>query len=134
MVFPDVLAKLPGVYGFGASGCGQADKQNSRGQLFPLACWEMSSEFWNPFTPHTSEREQQLAIRVLAEVQHMETAEEVNRRVQHLLDSGVIDRRFAHGVAEQIGWNHYFVARKVPIIHHAGFGSVHRLARELLQP
>lgn len=110
-------AMNPAPASYGRSGCGQGDGTNSLGQLFPLACWEMDSGFWNPFGH--SEEEQLKAVRELAAVQHM-TQEEINKYFLH---------REANVVAQS---EHFYMARQVPLIHHICCASVHKLAMDLL--
>jgi len=113
---PRAMSPAPAVYG--GSGCGQADLVNSQGRPFPLACWEMSSDFWNPFGE--SESAQLEAVRELAAVQDMATEEEVRRHLQGR--PGKVAAQAAH----------FYIARRVPLIHHVCCESVHRLAMELL--
>lgn len=116
-----VLAQTLNIQAYGAFGCGQADKVNEKGTLFPLACWEMSGTFWNPFGE--SEPGELQAIKTLAAVQDMQSEHDVESYLRSFGDPQLL--LHAH---------HFFIARQVPFIHHIQFASVHRLARALLSP
>merc|ERR550525_1581985 len=100
----------PRVPSYGASGCGQADKTNGLGKFFPLACWEMSNGFWNPFSD--DESGQLEAVRTLAAVQHMQGQEEVNNYLKAAVNASKWRPFECKNVLAQAKMNHYWVARR----------------------
>mmetsp|Transcript_19538 Transcript_19538/g.61356 ORF Transcript_19538/g.61356 Transcript_19538/m.61356 type:complete len:379 (-) Transcript_19538:39-1175(-) len=116
MVYPELVTlTAPQIAAYGRSGCGQFDAVTDRGKSLPAGCWEMTK---SPFG--VSESAQLETIRAFAEVQNMQTPEEAKKHYA--------------GTAQAEDWKLLFWAKKVPILHHVQFASVHKLARELLQP